>query len=127
LYARTTTDNRIVVGGLDENVRQPTLSEQELRSHSMRLLSELHKLFPALNAQIRYEWCATFGESSDGLPWLGEDPDRPGQHYCLGYGGNGTIYSQLGAEIIRDRLLGLDNPIASIVRPDRPTKSAGQD
>ncbi|QMV41075.1 NAD(P)/FAD-dependent oxidoreductase [Cohnella cholangitidis] len=122
LYARTTVDNRIVVGGLDENVRQPVLSERELRNRSMRLLSELHKLFPGLDARIRYEWCATFGESADGLPWLGEDPDRPGQYYCLGYGGNGSIYSLLGAEIIRDRLLGLDNPIASIVRPDRPTK-----
>ncbi|WP_239618494.1 NAD(P)/FAD-dependent oxidoreductase [Cohnella mopanensis] len=122
LYMRTTTDDRIVVGGLDENVRQPVLSERELRNHSMRLLSELHKLFPELNAHIRYEWCASFGESADGLPWLGEDPDRPGQYYCLGYGGNGTIYSLLGAEIIRDRLLGFDNPIASIVRPDRSAK-----
>ncbi|QJD84358.1 NAD(P)/FAD-dependent oxidoreductase [Cohnella herbarum] len=119
LYVRTTVDNRIVVGGLDENIRQPVLSDQELRSRSMRLLSELHKLFPEWTPRIRYEWCATFGESADGLPYLGEDPERPGQYYCLGYGGNGTIYSMLGAEIIRDRLLGLDHPVASIVRPDR--------
>ncbi|RKP45839.1 FAD-binding oxidoreductase [Cohnella endophytica] len=119
LYARTTTDDRIVVGGLDENVRQPILTERDLLAHSLRLLSELKLLFPNYEPRIRYEWCATFGESEDGLPWIGEDPDRPGQHYLLGYGGNGTIYSMLGAEIIRDRLLGIDNPIASIVRPDR--------
>ena len=119
-YARTTPDNRIVVGGLDENVRQPVLSSQELRVHSLRLLSELKRLFPLWEPEIRYEWCATFCESADGLPWIGEDPERPGQHYLLGYGGNGTIYSMLGADLIRDKLLGIDNPIAGIVRPDRP-------
>jgi glycine/D-amino acid oxidase-like deaminating enzyme len=124
LYLRTTSDNRIIVGGLDEKIRQPVLSQQELHAHSMRLLSELHKLFPDISPQIRYEWCATFGESEDGLPWIGEDPYRHGQHYCLGYGGNGTIYSMLGAQIIRDRLLGVVNPIASIVRPDRQVRQS---
>ncbi|MFC5530879.1 NAD(P)/FAD-dependent oxidoreductase [Cohnella yongneupensis] len=120
LYARTTPDNRIVVGGLDENVRVPVITQRELRVHSMRLLSEFKLLFPMWEPEIRYEWCATFGESTDGLPWIGEDPDRPRQHYLLGYGGNGTIYSMLGADIIRDKLLGIDHPIASLVRPDRP-------
>lgn len=120
LYARTTPDDRIVVGGLDEGVRQPVLSAAELRAHSLRLLAELKRLFPRLEPDIRYEWCATFGESVDGLPWIGEDPDRPGQFYLLGYGGNGTIYSMLGADLIKDKLLGIDNPIADIVRPDRP-------
>ncbi len=120
LYARTTSDDRIVIGGLDENVRQPVLSEAELRAHSLRLLSELKRLFPGLAPEIRYEWCATFAESVDGLPWIGEDPDRPGQHYLLGYGGNGTVYAMLGADLIKDKLLGIENPIADIVRPDRP-------
>ncbi|MFC4600215.1 NAD(P)/FAD-dependent oxidoreductase [Cohnella hongkongensis] len=119
LYLRTTEDNRVIVGGLDENVRQPLLSKQELRARSMKLLSGLRGLFPGYSPEIRYEWNATFGESPDGLPWLGEDPDRPGLHYCLGYGGNGTIYSYLGAEMIRDRILGVPNPVARIVRPNR--------
>ncbi|TVX95494.1 NAD(P)/FAD-dependent oxidoreductase [Cohnella terricola] len=119
LYLRTTTDNRIIMGGLDENVRQPVLTKSELHTRSMRLLTELRMLFPEYAPRIGYEWCATFGESPDGLPWIGEDPDRQGQYYCLGYGGNGTIYSLIGAELIRDRLLGADNPVAEIVRPDR--------
>ncbi|MFD0674003.1 NAD(P)/FAD-dependent oxidoreductase [Cohnella sp. GCM10027633] len=119
LYARTTVDSRIIAGGLDEPFRGPVLSDRELRARSMRLLSEVKRLFPGLEPEIRYEWCATFGESEDGLPWIGEDPDRPGQHYLLGYGGNGTIYSMLGAEIIRDKLLGVSHPVADIVRPDR--------
>lgn len=119
LYARTTPDNRIIVGGLDENARHPVLTARELRARSLRLLSELKRLFPLWEPEIRYEWCATLCESADGLPWIGEDPERPGQHYLLAYGGNGTIYSMLGADLIRDKLLGIDNPIAGIVRPDR--------
>ncbi|MFC5468639.1 NAD(P)/FAD-dependent oxidoreductase [Cohnella suwonensis] len=124
LYVRTTPDNRIVAGGLDESVRYPVLTGRELRARSMRLLSEVKKLFPELHPSVRYEWCASFGESADGLPWIGEDPDRPGQYYLLGYGGNGTIYSMIGAEIVRDRLLGYPNEIADIVRPDRPIGQA---
>ncbi|WEK53486.1 MAG: FAD-dependent oxidoreductase [Candidatus Cohnella colombiensis] len=120
LYLRTTVDNRIIVGGLDESHREPVLTEQELHIHAMRLLSELHHLFPSLKPEIQYQWCATFGQSSDGLPWIGEDPDRPGQHFCLGYGGNGSVYSMLGAHLIRDRLCGIDNEIALITRLDRP-------
>lgn len=118
-YMRTTWDNRIIIGGLDENIRQPVEDEMLLHKRSLELLMEIKKLFPKLSPQIRYRWCATFADSEDGLPWIGEDPNRPGQHYCLGYGGNGIIYSMLGAEIIRDHLLGINNPIASIVRPDR--------
>lgn len=124
LYIRTTNDNRIIAGGLDEELRTPLLSEGHLHNRSVRLLADLHALFPNFSPQVRYQWCATFGESADGLPWLGEDPDRPNQHYCLGYGGNGTIYSMLGAHIIRDRLLGVHNSVADLVRPDRIQLSA---
>jgi glycine/D-amino acid oxidase-like deaminating enzyme len=119
LYFRTTEDGRIIAGGLDENDRQPVLTPSDLKARTLRLLSEIRTLFPGLDPRIRYEWSATFGESLDGLPWIGEDPDRPGQFYCLGYGGNGTIYSMLGAEIIRDRLNGERHPIADLVKPDR--------
>lgn len=123
LYMRTTPDNRVIAGGLDEARRQPVLTERDLDRHSQRLLTEVRRLFPALSPEVRYAWCATFGESADGLPWLGEDPDRPGVHYCLGYGGNGIVYSMLGARIIRDRLLGETNPVARIVDPGRPGPS----
>ncbi|WP_238357676.1 NAD(P)/FAD-dependent oxidoreductase [Cohnella zeiphila] len=124
LYARTTADGRIIAGGLDENIRQPVGKASEVRQRSDRLLEEIRKLFPNLNPELEFEWCATFGESADGLPWLGEDPERPGQYYCLGYGGNGTVYSMIGAQLIRDLAIGADNPIAPIVRPDRPVVPA---
>jgi glycine/D-amino acid oxidase-like deaminating enzyme len=124
LYLRTTADNRIIIGGLDEKFRTPVLNLEESLVRAKKLLAELGKLFPDLRTQVKYHWCATFGESKDGLPWIGEDPDRPGQHYCLGYGGNGMIYSMLGAHLIRDNIIGERHPVADIVRPDRSIAAA---
>lgn len=124
LYMRTTPDDRIAIGGLDEKNGEPIATKRELRLRSEKLLNEVRRMFPAHDPEIRYEWCATFGESADGLPWIGEEPDRPGLHYCLGYGGNGAIYSMLGADLIRDALLGREHPVAAIVRPGRARRTA---
>lgn len=125
LYMRTTPDGRIVAGGLDEPLRRPVLSAAELRQRSLRILSEVRKLFPAFELQLDAEWCATFGESADGLPWIGEDPDRPGVYLALGYGGNGTVYSTIAAQLIRDRLAGRHHPLERLVGLARsPAKAA---
>ncbi|MFD0588893.1 NAD(P)/FAD-dependent oxidoreductase [Paenibacillus sp. GCM10027627] len=104
LYLRTTIDGRVVVGGLDEEIEQPIHSEKKLARKTGQLMEKLHALFPDLTAEAEYEWNATFGESQDNLPFIGEDPLTPGVFYSLGYGGNGTVYSTIGAHIIRDMI-----------------------
>jgi len=125
LYLRTTNDGRIMAGGLDEPHSQPVTTGEELNRRSQRLLSEVRKLFPAWGQelQLAYGWCGTFGESADGLPWLGEDPLRPGCYYALGYGGNGTVYSAIASRLIRDLILGEEHPAARIVRLDRRSRN----
>ncbi|CAM3969091.1 FAD-dependent oxidoreductase [Cohnella lubricantis] len=125
LYLRATPDGRIVAGGLDEPQRQPVLTAADLRQRSQRLLAEIVKLFPDLRPELAFEWCATFGESADNLPWIGEDPDRPGIYLLLGYGGNGSVYSTIGAQLIRDLLIGEENPLARIVSPRRTCGGRG--
>ncbi|GGF95632.1 NAD(P)/FAD-dependent oxidoreductase [Paenibacillus abyssi] len=121
LYMRTTPDGRAVIGGLDENKRDPILSESA-RDHRIDiLLKRITDHFPMFDASIEYAWSATFGESRDNLPFIGEDPLWPGVYYCLGYGGNGTVYSMLAANLIRDAIRGDKNPIADIVKLDRPS------
>ncbi|MCC3375783.1 FAD-binding oxidoreductase [Cohnella sp. REN36] len=119
LYLRTTTDGRMIAGGRDEPVRQPVQTDRELGNYTAQLMNDLRELFPTYDVELAYEWCATFGESADQLPWLGEDPDRSGQYYALGYGGNGTVYSQMAAQLLLDDILGIDNSIARIVSPGR--------
>jgi glycine/D-amino acid oxidase-like deaminating enzyme len=47
-----------------------------------------------------------YGETEDGLPYIGPHQNFPRTYFALGYDGNGTTYSLLAAEIIRDALTG---------------------
>lgn len=51
-------------------------------------------------------WAGVYGETDDSLPYIGQHPDFPRAWFALDYGGNGTTYSLLAAEIIRDALTG---------------------
>lgn len=119
LYLRTTDEGRVVIGGLDEAIEQPLHSTQARHRRSEKLYAKLKALFPKLHAPIEYEWNATFGESRDSLPFIGADPSWNNVYYCLGYGGNGTVYSMLGAHIVRDLICGDFNPLTDIIRLDR--------
>ncbi|GGB39887.1 NAD(P)/FAD-dependent oxidoreductase [Fictibacillus barbaricus] len=102
LYMRTTKDGRIVAGGLDEDKAEAPLNEGIIEERGKRILQKIKEHFPDLSPKLSHTWCATFGESHDGLPYIGEHPNRLGEYYCLGFGGNGTVYSMLGATIIKD-------------------------
>lgn len=123
LYLRTTKEHRIIVGGLDEDNRNPVRGNKALQKHSEKLLEQAQALFPELPLRIDYEWNATFGESEDNLPFIGEDHERRHVYYLLGYGGNGTVYSLLGAELIRQLIEGTGdaNPLKSIIGLSRAT------
>jgi len=121
LYMRTTIDGRIIIGGLDEASEQPIEGETARHRRTDKLQEQILAHFPDLSAPLEYEWSATFGESRDNLPFIGEDPAIPGVYYCLAYGGNGTVYSMIAANILRDSIIGSQHPIADIVRLDRPS------
>ncbi|MNG00133.1 Glycine oxidase [compost metagenome] len=120
LYMRTTADNRIVIGGLDEETPVPLEGVHARGERIGGLYDRLREMFPTMTAPIDYEWSATFGESRDGLPFIGRDPARDGVYYSLGYGGNGTVYSLIACRLIRDMIRGESPPLASIVALDRP-------
>lgn len=106
LYMRTTIDGRIITGGLDEEKERPEhrTDRQERKRHE--LLGRLSAMFPDVTCSVNFEWNATFGESVDGLPFIGEDPAYPGIYYNLGYGGNGSVCCMMGAQIISDLIQG---------------------
>lgn len=121
LYMRTTPDGRVIVGGLDESLRLPKHGAGEPGQRSGQLMNHLHGLFPMLDASAEYEWSAIFGVSRDNLPFIGMDPDWPGVFYSLGYGGNGTVYSMIAAELLLAALRRERHPVAEIVKLDRPS------
>ncbi|MBU0904783.1 MAG: FAD-binding oxidoreductase, partial [Firmicutes bacterium] len=104
LYVRTTAENRIIIGGLDEEEAQaPQLELIDDRGEI--LLKKLQDLFPHYDLETEFVYGATFGESIDNLPFIGQHPTKEKHYYLLGYGGNGTVYSMLGSHILRDLIM----------------------
>ncbi|WP_283152358.1 NAD(P)/FAD-dependent oxidoreductase [Guptibacillus hwajinpoensis] len=114
-YLRTTADHRILIGGLDSNLKK----EEKLEQQGQLLLTKLHEMFPSIQTSIAYEWSAIFGSTKDGLPYIGKHPKYEGVYFMLGYGGNGTVYSMLGAEILKDLILYDHHPAMEITRLNR--------
>lgn len=118
LYARTTNDRRVLVGGMDEPFRDPGRRDALLARKTQRLVKAFGKLFPFVPFVPEYAWCGTFGSTKDGLPFIDRDAVS-GAWFVLGMGGNGITFSALGAGIVRDALLGRPNAHADLFRFDR--------
>lgn len=100
IYVRKTIDQRIIIGGLDEVIATPNENINEVNEKNKRLITILKQLFPKLNFKQAYNWNATFAESKDSLPFIGPSPTQPFVSYLCGYGGNGTVYSMIGAKLL---------------------------
>ncbi|PAK39304.1 NAD(P)/FAD-dependent oxidoreductase [Peribacillus simplex] len=101
LYARKTPDNRIIIGGLDESTGYLEKRDPMILNNRDKLIKQLVNLFPEIENRIwtDYYWGAFFCETHDGSPMY---PDHPNCYFLLGYGGNGTVYSVILSQIIRD-------------------------
>ncbi len=106
LYIRTSTDNRVIVGGEDEAFLNPESRDRKMGQKNKTILRKFKKLFPEIDLEIDFHWCGVFGETKDGLPYIGVHPEHPNTYFALGYGGNGITFSVIAAEIIRDLYVG---------------------
>ncbi|WP_322923061.1 FAD-dependent oxidoreductase [Paenibacillus campi] len=125
LYIRTTADNRIIAGGLDEPLTSIENMEVRKINQAQRLLAAVEQLFPRLGSlSIDSAWAAPFGSSRDGLPYMGAHPDYPQCYFVEGYGGNGTVYSAIAAMLLADELTGITRPeleLFSLTRSAKPS------
>lgn len=103
LYMRTSIDNRMMIGGLDEENISVNRRNQLLQGKALQLTKELEALFPSsAPLQAIFKWAATFGITEDGYPFIGPHPRYPGCFFVEAFGGNGTVYSAIAAQIIGD-------------------------
>lgn len=110
LYMRTTADHRIIIGGEDEAFHNPTQRDKLLPAKCRTLQKKFARYFPNLPLEVAFAWTGTFGETKDGLAYIGQVPEYPSASFTLGFGGNGITYSILAAEMIRDKLRGVTSP-----------------
>jgi glycine/D-amino acid oxidase-like deaminating enzyme len=119
LYLRTTDDNRAFVGGEDDSFRNPARRDRLVTKKTDKLASRFCEMFPAIELEVAYRWAGTFGETKDGLAFIGQIRQMPRCYFVLGFGGNGITYSVIAAEIVRDALLQRPNANARLFRFDR--------
>lgn len=117
-YARTTPDNRIILGGEDTNFLEGrfdgNICEEKYNILEQRL-KNMFKDIPGI--EIEYKYCGLFASTNDNLAYIGRDKNRKSLYYCLGYGANGILFAVLGGKMLvnlftgkEDEDLGLFNP-----------------
>ena len=115
-YTRTTADDRVIIGGEDAPFATDHRRDRLVESKTRKLVRRFNSLFPGTEFEVAYSWAGTFGETKDGLAYVGRSPERPEAYFALGYGGNGVTMSVIAAGLIADDYLGRDNPDAHIFR-----------
>jgi glycine/D-amino acid oxidase-like deaminating enzyme len=114
LYLRTTGDNRILIGGKDDDFSSPYLRDRALPAKAKALEHAFRKLFPAIHFRTDFQWAGTFANTRDGLPYIGCLPGKPHTYFALGLGGNGITFSIIAAQIITRLALGLQDDDARL-------------
>ncbi len=108
-YARQTQDGRAMIGGEDTLFSKDHQRERLVDRKIRKLLNRFKKLFPAIPFEPACDWAGTFGETNDGLAYIGQPVGRPRAYFALGYGGNGITFSVIAARLICDLYLGNPN------------------
>ena len=106
LYVRTTTDGRIICGGEDEDFSDEERRDALLDRKTKTLARKLGRLIRGADTTVDFAWTGSFGSSATGLPRVGRVPAMPNCWVALGYGGNGTTYSRIAADVICGALAG---------------------
>jgi glycine/D-amino acid oxidase-like deaminating enzyme len=116
LYIRTTTEGRVICGGGDEEYSCTGVRKALLAGKTKMLQHKLGRLLPRLDTTVDYAWTGAFGETTTGLPIIGKVPGMAHCWIALGYGGNGTTYAAIAADVIFGALVGRPDVDADLYR-----------
>jgi glycine/D-amino acid oxidase-like deaminating enzyme len=116
LYLRTTTNNRIIIGGKDDEFSGAYNREKALPKKVKELERSFAALFPKIKFKTDFYWAGLFAGTKDGLPYIGSLPRHKDLCFALGFGGNGIVFSQIAATLLKDELTGKKNRHADIFR-----------
>ncbi|QGU96097.1 FAD-dependent oxidoreductase [Clostridium bovifaecis] len=110
-YIRPTCDKRLMISEFNGG-SQP--------DKNSKLLHKLENILSfSQNLRVEYSLEKIYGQSPDGLPYIGEHPKFNDCYFNLALGRNHICYSLIGAEIIKDLILYESNPDAEIFSFER--------
>jgi len=119
LYLRSAGNHRLIIGGKDDDFSGAGKREEALPRKVKELEKAFSQLFPHIPFKTDFRWAGLFAGTKDGLPYIGRLPQRKHLYFALGFGGNGIVFSQIAATLLRDELTGKKNRNADIFRFDR--------
>jgi glycine/D-amino acid oxidase-like deaminating enzyme len=123
LYIRTTADNRVVIGGLDEPTSSALERDGKIKNKKEKLIEAFNKLFPTIKVQPEYYYGAFYGGTHDGLPIVGMYEDLPNCFFLLCFGDNGIVYGKVLSEIIGEVIIKEKCPTLPLYLQTRPYKN----
>jgi glycine/D-amino acid oxidase-like deaminating enzyme len=119
LYVRTTADGRIVAGGEDEELVAEDRRDAMLAGKAGAIAAGLEAMLGSGPIAVDRRWCATFGNSPDGLPAIGRAANMRNIWLSAGFGGNGIAFAGLAADILSAALAGREDADAACFDPYR--------
>ena len=116
VYARTTEDYRLIIGGEDDAIDLPHRRDRRLESKTRRLYKRARTIWPNAEVEPAFAWAGTFAETPDGLPYFGAHPQYGSRVlFAMAYGGNGIIYSAIGANLLCASLRRRRHPLQALL------------
>lgn len=113
----------LIVGGEDHKTGQATDTEERFA----RLVSWTRERFPQATDAL-FQWSGQIMEPVDFLAFIGHNPaDKSNVYVATGDSGNGLTHGTIAGLLLRDLILGLTNPWATLYDPSRKTARAIKD
>ena len=119
IYMRTTDDGRLLIGGEDEDYVNAEKRNATICDKAVKLKKYLKKILPDYEFVNDFAWAGTFGETKDGLPYIGAHKNFNSTFFVLGFGGNGITFSVIGMDVISNMLKNKKHPLEKYYRFDR--------
>lgn len=100
-YVRWIGADRLLVGGADQDETPARNRPAVLVQRTGELMYELLKMYPAISGlQPEYGWDAVYGQTADGLMYIGAHRNFPHHLFALGGGGAGVTGAFVAARIL---------------------------
>lgn len=119
LYMRPGPHGSLIVGGEDDPWTGQLPGWDHIQRKVRKLTEKSQRLHPQPGIEATHAWAGVFGQTADGLPYIGATRQYPLGYFALGYGGNGILFSFLAARIIRQHYMRSPCPEAWLFRFDR--------
>lgn len=120
IYVRTTKDNRVIIGGLDENTDEERDRNSKLTHKKYQLIEEFNKLFPDIQVEPEFYLASSYGGIVDGVPVVGNYKEFPGCYFVFAFGDNGMVYGQVLAKLVAEEIVKGDSADLAMYLQDRP-------